>query len=236
MTTELNLIETDFHDIEKRILPRFPLTFLLFKVGDTGHANEVKDISYTGMQIEVSDPEGYVKGETIKGVIHWRGPSLEIQGTIQWVKGDRVGIEFSCSESFEQDIRQFLSFDNIICGMRKIHETHIELPTQLKFWLRSEGPVEIFVWRHQYGELSKVQFIFFHHFVEWIDGEGISSGKLLTQRDSDLPLSLEGEFMFEIDRSLDRNKIQFCRDLINTLPDGYLPESVVAFIKLKLGE
>jgi hypothetical protein len=236
MATELNLIETDFQDIEKRILPRFPLTFLLFKRENDGHASEVKDISLTGMQVEVSNSANFKKGDSVEGTVHWRGPSLTIQGTIQWVNADRIGIEFNQEDGFESRIKDFLSFDNIIAGMRKVHETHIELPAQLKYWLRSEGPVELFVWRHPHGELSKIQFIFFHHFVEWVDGEGISSGKLLTQRDSDLPLSLEGEFMFEIDRSLDVNKIQFCRELMKTLPESYLPEAVVSFILLKLGE
>lgn len=237
MTTELNLIQTEFQDVEKRVLPRFPLTFLLFKIGVDQHAYEVKDISHTGMQIDLKRSDhSYEKDDSISGIVHWRGPTLDIEGQVQWVRGTRIGIAFHKSEEFNNAVKDFLSFDNIIAGMRKVHETHIELPPQLQFWLRSEGPVEIFIWKHSHGELAKIQFIILDNFVEWIDGEGLHSGKLLTQRDSDLPLSLEGEFMFEIDRTLDVNKLQFCKELVRTLPEDYLPSSVVSFVLLKIGD
>ncbi len=236
MGRELSLIETNFQDVEKRILPRFPLTFLLFKIGTHDHVNEVKDISHTGMQIDLKDKNhSYQKGDSISGVLNWRGPSLEIEGQVQWIKENCIGISFHRSDKFNTSIKDFLSFDNIIAGMRKVHETYIELPPQLKYWLRSEGPVELFIWQHPHGELAKIQFIIFDNFVEWIDGTGLHSGKLLTQRDSDLPLSLEGEFMFEIDRSLDAFKLQFCKELLSALPENYLPDAVISFVLLKIG-
>jgi len=237
MARELNLIQTEFQDVEKRVLPRFPLTFLLFKIGANEHAYEVKDISHTGMQIDMKHSgHSYEKGDSISGIVHWRGPTLDIEGQVQWVCENKIGIAFHKNDKFNSAVADFLSFDNIITGMRKVHETHLELPPQLKYWLRSEGPVEIFIWKHSHGELAKIQFIILDNFVEWLDGDGLHTGKLLTQRDSDLPLSSEGEFMFEMDRNLDLNKLQFCKELVKTLPDDYLPSSVVSFVLLKLGD
>jgi hypothetical protein len=118
--------------------------------------------------------------------------------------------------------------------MRCLHETAIELPVGLKYWLRSEGPVEIFVWKDGHDTITKVQFIFLDSFVEWADGAGVSSGKILTQRDSSLPLGMDGEFLFEIDSRTDLSKLQFCKELLNSLPENFLPAEVVSFIMRKL--
>ncbi len=237
MVTELNLVENEFNTVEQRKLPRFPLTLLLFRSDKEEHAYEVKDISFTGMQLDMRCSDHHISaGEEIKGKLHWRGLELDIVGLVKWVKESRIGIKFSGNDEFDKKIQEFLSLDNIIAGMRVVHDTHLEMPPLLEFWLRSEGPVELFVWKHPHGAIAKIQFIVMQDFVEWIDGDGLHTGKLLTQRDSDLPLSLEGEFMFEIDRSLDRNKIQFCKELIKKLPAEYLPETVVSFILIKLGE
>ena len=50
----LNLVK-DEAVLEKRVFPLFPFSSLFFKVDKAGHIFEVKDISHTGMQIEIKD-------------------------------------------------------------------------------------------------------------------------------------------------------------------------------------
>ena len=238
MDRQLNLVNTSYQEVEKRVFPRFPLTVLLFKsASNEKQVFEVLDISYTGMKISLKDGEHlYKNSDDIKGVLHWKSARLEIKGNVKWTKDKQVGVSFNLTKELSKEIKDFLSISNIIAGMRPIHHTDFELPADLKYWLRSEGPVELFVWQHRGGNMSKFQLIMLDSFIEWEDGAGLRSGRVLTQRACDLPLSSEEEFMFEIDQGIDMEKIKFARDVSRSIPESFLPKEVCNFILLKLGE
>ena len=74
MERRFNLIKSDFEKHEKRVLPRFPFCYLTFKSDETSRVYEVKDISYTGMQLALKDDEHNFKEDSaLKGHIHWLG-------------------------------------------------------------------------------------------------------------------------------------------------------------------
>lgn len=239
MERQFNLIKTGTPEVEKRIFPRFPFSFLIFRAEEAGRERifEVRDISYTGMQISLKDGQHrFVQGDAVGGTLNWRGHTLLTKGVVKWVKGAKLGIAFSDDASLKEAIKSFLCIDNIISSMRPLHESHfsVELPPQLKYWLRADGPFEIFVWMHGSGNISRFQILMMKDFVEWEDGKGVKTGLVVTERDVDTPLMSEDEFVFEMDEGAAEGKIDFAMRVIEALPASFLPTDVVHFLKLKL--
>lgn len=236
MERALNLVKTDFTEVEKRVFPRFPYCFLTFK-GEGKMTFEVKDISYTGMQLSLKDgAHNYQADQEITGDIHWRGKTMEAKGVVRWINGSRLGVAFTEDSAFQEEIKSFLSVDNIVESMRPLHNSQmdLELPSNLKYWLRTDGPVELFVWQHNDGELARFQLVMLENFVEWEDGRGLKTGRVLTKRDLDTPLVTEDEFVFQMDEGVLDHKVDFGMEIIAKLPPHYLPEHTKDFLKLKL--
>lgn len=238
MENHLNLIKSDVKELEKRIFPRFPFTYLTFK-GQNGENKvyEVKDISFTGMQLCLKNGgHSYSAGNDIEGTLHWKGASLDTVGIVQWVSGQRVGVSFKTENNFNEEVKNFLSIDNIIAGMRPLHQSEmgVELPSKLKYWLQADGPVEVFVWRHNDGEVSGFHVILMDSFVEWEDGKGIKTGRVLTKRDLETPLVQEDEFVFQMDEQADSSKLDFAKSVVDNVPTGFLPSEAHDFLRMKL--
>src|SRR5690606_25774122 len=195
----------------KRVLPRFPFCYLTFKSsGQETRVFEVKDISHSGMQLSLRNGEMNLKEENeISGDMHWNGRVVSIFGTVKWVNGNRLGVEFSHQPKLRTEIQEFLEIEALAMMMKPIHKLDfgIELPARLKFWLRADGPVELFVWQHPDGELAKFQTLIMENFVEWEDGVGLKSGRVMSKRNIDTPLITEDEFVFQMDEALDQDKI-----------------------------
>lgn len=238
MEGQLNLIKTGYQDVEKRIFPRFPFCFLTFKgESSSAQAFEVVDISYTGMQLGLKDGgHTYKEGQELKGEIHWKGSKLNIVGKVKWVSGKRLGVKFSPDEKQESKIKTFLSIDNIVKSMRPVHghDIDMDVPSNLKYWVRADGPFEIFVWRHNDGEVSRFQIIMMENYVEWYDGKGLKTGRVISKRDLDTPLICEDEVMFQVDEVVDQQKIEMACDIVTALGDSHLPEGARSFLSLKL--
>ncbi len=238
MDGQLNLIKTGYQEVEKRIFPRFPFCFLTFK-GNSGRdqAFEVVDISHTGMQLGLKDGgHNYTEGQILTGSVHWKGQSLSVSGKVKWVRGRRLGVKFVQEDTLVDDIKNFLSVKNIVRSMRPVHGSDIDMdmPSNLKFWVRADGPFEIFVWRHNDGEVARFQVIMMEHFVEWQDGRGLKTGRVVSKRDLDTPLICEDEVVFQIDDAVDAHKMAMANELVNALGEGHLPEGARAFLSLKL--
>ena len=120
--------------------------------------------------------------------------------------------------------------------MQALHKNslNIEYPSNLKYWLHSDGPVEILIWDHQDGEWSEFQIVYFKNLIEWIDGSGVKTGVVLTRRNSETSVFEEEEFLFQIDRSVDSAKIKEIFPLLDQIPNDFLPSDVINFLKLKL--
>ena len=236
MERHLNLVASEFVEVEKRVLPRFPFSYLMFKSESTTF--EVNDISWTGMQLSLKNGEiTYQQGDSVKGTLQWRGILLDISGIVKWVHNRRMGIEFKQSAAFTKKINHFLSTENIISGMKSLHDRDLDmdLPTNLKYWLRADGPVEIFMWQHMDGELARFQIILMKNFIEWEDGKGIKTGSIINNRNIDTPLVNENEFVFQVDGKIDGDKIAFARNIVQSLSESHLPEEARNFLRRKLG-
>lgn len=238
MENHLSLIKTGYQEIEKRVFPRFPFNYLTFK-GQNGQERvfAVKDISFTGMQLGLKDGgHPYKVGQAIVGELHWRGAILNLEAEVKWVHGQRLGLKFQEGEKFEGEIKDFLSIENIVKGMRALHNStmDLDLPSDLRYWLQADGPVEVFVWCHNDGEISRFQLVMMESFVEYQDGKGLKSGRVLTKRDLDTPLVQEDEFVFEMDETLDEERLSFAKSIIKEIPAEYLPSEVFDFLRLKL--
>ena len=93
MDRHLNLVESDFEELEKRVLPRFPFCFLTFKCSkENTHVFEVKDISTSGMQLCLKLGTHQIEeDEKIHGFLQWGGVKLEISGNVKWTTEMRLG-------------------------------------------------------------------------------------------------------------------------------------------------
>ncbi|MDD0853071.1 PilZ domain-containing protein [Halobacteriovorax sp. GB3] len=241
MQRHLNLIKNEIEETEKRVFPRFPFSFLTFKSDRADQSDfvfEVVDISFTGMQLRLKfGTHEYETNDTISGVIHWKSASLNMKGSVKWISESRLGVHFDEQSDFEKEIHNFLSIDNVISCMRPLHAqaSVVDLPSNLRFWLRADGPFEVFVWSHSDNELSKFQIITMEHFIEWEDGKGLKSGRVLSKRDLDTPLMSEDEFVFSIDQGFDLEKLSFAKRIVESVPTEYLTPEVKDFLLLKLG-
>lgn len=236
MERRFNLIKSDFEKHEKRKLPSFPFCYLTFKADDTTRVSEVKDISYTGMQLSLKDGEQYAADDLIKGRIHWLGSSLEIIGTVKWTTGNRLGLEFAKKRDIQEGVNQFLAMNKLVEKMKPLHKVDdgLEIPANLKYWLRSDGPVELFIWQHNNGEIAKFQALFMENFVEWEDGVGLQSGRILSKRNADTPLIEEDEWVFSIDAYADAHRVNVVKKLVDHIGPELLPKEAQGFILRQL--
>lgn len=219
-----------------RVFPRFPFCFLTCKSG--GRVFEVKDVSATGMQLSLKDGSfDYRRGHAIPGILHWHGDSLDIAGQVEWVRGRRLGVRFSLADDFPRRFRQFFSLEKIVARMRPLHRSDLamELPGNLKCWLRADGPVELFMWCYKDGEISSFQLLFMEAFLEWEDGRGLAGGRILTRRDVETPLVQEDEMVFRDDPGPDEGQLAGARKLIALMPEKLLPQEMAQFLAMKLG-
>jgi hypothetical protein len=237
MERRFNLIKSDFEKHEKRVLPRFPFCYLTFKSDDTSRIYEVKDISHSGMQLSLKE-EAHVFAEdsVLKGSIHWLGKNLDIAGTVKWSTSNRLGIEFVKRREITEKVMAFLDINEIVKRLKPLHkvESGLEIPPRLKYWLRSDGPVEIFVWQHGDGEIAKVQILFLEVFVEWEDGQDLKTGRILSKRNVDSPLLSEDEWVFKMDPDADGEKLTKVKELIGLIPQEHLPTEVKTFMVRQL--
>lgn len=237
MERRFNLIKSDFEKHEKRILPRFPFCYLTFKSDDTSRVYEIKDISHTGMQLSLKEEKHDFQPEyVLKGDIHWLGKKLDIAGTVKWHTQNRIGVEFLKKRELLDKVQSFLSMEEMVKRLKPLHKVEggLEIPARLKYWLRSDGPVEIFVWQHGDGEIAKVQALFMETFVEWEDGQGIKTGRILSKRNVDSPLLTEDEWVFQIDPDADLAKLQKVKNFIGHITDDLLPNEVRTFLVRQL--
>ncbi len=237
MTTErrFNLIKTDIELHEKRIFPRFPVCYLTFKPDQGTRAHEIKDISFTGMQLGTPSTT-FVEGESIEGTVHWLGHELTLYGRVMWVTRGRVGVEFVKRAELAQKLTQFLADERLVAALKPLHRVDYgaDLPEKLKYWLRSDGPVELFVWKHPDGELSHFQVLLLENFVEWQDGHGLKTGRIMSKRNVDTPLLDEDELIFRVDEGIDENKLQRVRALVDKIPVDLLTIDAKEFLVRKL--
>ncbi len=233
MERRFNLIKSDFEKHEKRVLPRFPFCYLTFKPDETARVYEVKDISHTGMQLSLKDEgHGFKEENVLKGNIHWLGKNLDVVGTVKWHTSNRIGVEFAKKRDVLDKVRSFLSLEELVKRLKPLHKLNdgLEIPARLKYWLRSDGPVEIFVWQHGDGEIAKCQILFLETFLEWEDGNGLKTGRILSKRNVDSPLLTEDEWVFHIDADADAERVARVKDLISHISEDLLPVDVRTFL------
>ena len=174
--------------------------------------------------------------DAIHGHIRWGNRELEINGHVKWTTDMRLGVEFSTGASSRTEVEEFLRLEHIAKMMKPVHKLDygVEIPAMLKYWLRADGPVEVFVWLHPHGELARFQIVMMENFVEWQDGKGLTTARVISKRDIDTPLISEGEFVFQLDPQNDEDKIFKATTLVSHLSTDVMTSDVIQFLKIKL--
>jgi hypothetical protein len=134
-------------------------------------------------------------------------------------------------------VESFLSLDAFSRALKPLHSErlNLDLPTKLKYWLHSDGPAQILIWQHSDGELSKFQLILMESFIEWADGQGLMTGRVISKRGIETPLIDEDEFVFKIDSSLDLEKKNKFKEFVSKVDSTKLTEETLRFLSMKLG-
>ena len=84
------------------------------------------------------------------------------------------------------------------------------------------------------GELSQFQVLLLENFVEWQDGQGVKTGRIMSKRNVDTPLLDEDELVFRVDEGLDEEKVQRVRTLVEKIPGDLMTADAKEFLLLKL--
>ncbi len=237
MERRLNLIKSEAVLEQKRVLPRFPFCYLTFKSDQTSRVYEVRDISFTGMQLLKRDRTiDYHQDQPLRGVIHWLGEEMKVDAKVKWSTQSRLGVEFIKRVENAESIKRLLHIPTIAPKLKPIHSLKVglDIPARLKYWLRADGPVDIYVWQHSDGEYAEFQVLLFDHFIEWKDGLGIKTGKLLSKRNIDTPLLTEDEWVFHFDTETNQDIIDRCENLIEAMNPELWSENCQRFILRQL--
>ena len=236
MAHQLHPFKSGEKQFKKRVFPRYPFSFLVFKAGE--RAFEVRDISFQGMQISLKDGEhGLSPGDKLNGELHWKGEVLVIDFQVKWADKEYVGGAFRRENNFNEKIRSFFCVENILRGLRPLHLQEVErdLPANLKYWFKSDGSLEFFVWCRGSGRISSFQGIALDKFFEWEEGGTVWTGRVLRHRDVDTPLDCWEEFFFEEDAQRNSFVIELARKVFSRLPNDYLSDDDRKFILFHLG-
>lgn len=233
MDRHLSLVEKPTEKEEKRLFPRFPFTSLTFKATCSDLTFQVRNISFTGMQVSLKSGRHILKENSeVEGEIHCHGRAVRLKAKVLWTSGDSIGLVFQDPNI----IRKFLDLKNIIKELRPLHlhSLGIEKPSNLKYWLKSASTLEIFVWTHSDGELEKFQILFMDQFIEWIDGEGLRTGKILDFTNLETPLFEQNEFTFLIDAKPEEKRLSLASDVASQIGLEQIPEETLKFMRRKL--
>ncbi|MBF0315808.1 MAG: PilZ domain-containing protein [Oligoflexia bacterium] len=240
MERQFVLLKSDHSRQEKRILPRFPYSFLTFKCKE-GRTFEVSDLSLEGMQLALRDGDHQYKvNDQLGGVLHWQGQEITLAGKVKWRVENRFGMKFTDCKDMRGHIRELLSPRTIVDHLRPVHsmlktEIGLEIPRALRYWLQAGRILEIFVWQYQHGELSHFHILMLDNFVEWVDGLGIKTGKTLSKRKIETPLNDEDELVLSIDNECNQDKVVKALEIVNLLSAvKHIPQEVIDFMKVKL--
>jgi hypothetical protein len=239
MERNFDLIKNQSQNVEKRVFPRFPFYYLLFKDLQKGGERvfEVQDVSLSGMQLGLKDGQHtHRPGEKLEGKIYWKGDILDVEAEVKWGHGAKMGVAFLPSDNWNEKVKVFFSPEKVVQHMRPVNleDPQMEYPAHLKYWLHAGRFMEIFLWKHLQGEWSNFQVLFLKEFVEWEDGRGLTTGKILNSRSHDTPLTNEDEFVFSVDSQRDEQKMEWARQIVAHIPEDLLPQKVIDFIKVKL--
>jgi hypothetical protein len=236
----LGLVKLSENHTVKRLLPQFPFSYLTFKSHGYDEHNsqvfEVKDILPHGMQIELKNGDQSISpSDIISGELHWKGAQLNVSGIVKWIDGQKLGVAFRTDRNFLEEIGHFLSLKNIVERLKPVHMADIglEIPSNLKYWLRADGPVEVFVWPNGQN-YSEFLILLFDQVINWKEDDGIRTGQIVTKRNLDTPLFSENEFIFNLDEENDEIKIEKAHDFMKLIPEDYLEADVLQLIKCKL--
>lgn len=249
MEKHLNLIKNTEDSIEKRVFPRFPFQALHFRpqnnCKDQFTPLEISNISSTGMKISgVVSENIFQHSQQLEGEILGRGIKIPVHGKIVWAReyknGWEWGVEFCSKTQSAQLFGDLFSLQKAAQQLRSVHscaqESDFILPGDLKYWLKGDGTVEVFIWQHPDGEFSRFHILFFNTMVEWEDGKGLKTAELLDHRERETPLSPEDEFTFSFDHTPCREKIASTLKLVEMISPSVLPENASDFLCLKLGK
>lgn len=243
MERALTLIRNEGERTERRLLPRFPLSLLVFKegTGGGGRVFEIRDISPSGMRIERgrgAGPPTHGPGDRIEGRARLRDREVGVRGTVRWARGPGLGVAFDPDPGLRRDVGAFLAGKNAMRGIRRLHDDPSALgrPEGMSHWLRSDGAFELFVWDDGGGGVARFLMLFAGRFAEWRGPLSLQTGTVPHAGGGrGGPEGVE-ERLLRFDPAPDAGTAAQAAGMADALTTEHLPADVLRLVRRKLRE
>lgn len=111
-----NVARTSSGDLDKRMVPRFPLAGTVYRHRFNGKPYDVFDVSVQGigMRIPQEDTLLFTVGAPIEGSLRLQGETLEVAGKVVFRQGVRAGVEWTRLDSeVERQLNSLLSPESL---------------------------------------------------------------------------------------------------------------------------
>jgi|GEM_PF-4748781 len=209
---------------EQRLFPRYALPGLFFRMNYSTLTCEVKNLSHSGMSLEIKDPsrlgEDFVVFSNIEGILKWRGQTKEITGKITRIDRSfgEIGVEFSRLWEIKE-WEEFFSLELLISSIKEVplEDFPFKLPNDLKKWWRGEGVFEALYWINEAKE-ELLQVLLWNDFVEFSSHRTLKTAKMSGKVSVEIgpgPLLDQATFLFDLHK--DEQKVERIKKVLSRL-------------------
>jgi len=141
----------------------------------------IRDISAKGFASDVSERafERFLTGDVYEARMRYLGESFDLQIRVTWKENRLVGFEINQpSADVLRFLRRLLRPIEIAQSLNEVDAEFMRENKEAKAWFHGDYETELFLWRSEDGKLLAWKLISGSDFVEWKDGEGVTTGSI----------------------------------------------------------
>ena len=200
---------------ERRHLPRLSLSSEQFKLSSNGKIFSVTDLSKKGMGLWLFDLEDlnlFTVGAYFEGALNLKREKYLVQARVRNLNSDRIGCEFeNLTKSCLDSIAHFLNPATLGAELKLIPS--LELNT---LWYHGPSGTDLLIRRTADGECHRITLYALGSFVQWDEGEGLSSGRTApTESHSEIRGIHRLETLYlDPDSTLDSEKLEIAKTVV----------------------
>jgi hypothetical protein len=181
----------------------------------------IREISAKGFSTEVAPrtSERLVLGDVYEARVRYLGEVYDLQARVAWKAETFVGFEIvEASRETLVFIRRILRPMEIASSLREVDASFAAGSGLM--WLHGDNNSDLHIWRHaESGSLSAWQLLVDQQWIEWRDGEGLSTGTVKTAQTADLLKGGIGQGLTqERDAKVDAERRQLAVDVVMAMP------------------
>ena len=214
----------------RRIFERFPADHKHLTLMNEQDILLIREISAKGFSTEVAPrtSERLVMGDVYEARIRYLGEIYDLQARVAWKAETFVGFEIvEASRETLVFIRRILRPMEIASSLREVDASFAA--GSGRTWLHGDNNSDLHIWRDaESGAMSAWQLLVDQQWIEWREGEGLSTGTVKTAQTADLFKNGMGQGLTpERDVKVDAGRRQLAVDVVmamsSQLRDEMLP-------------